>query len=73
MLTLSKLIFFVLHDKVSLLTRRCPERGTRIISKEKIDLYKIVYEIEIRLPFYRFCSTFWNIWGGFALKSFING
>ena len=58
MLTLSKLIFFVLHDKVSLLTRRFLSVEQDIISKEKIDLYKTVYEIEIRLPFYRF---FFNI------------
>ena len=78
-------ILHVLHDKVALLMRRNSERRTRnchqiIFGKvwtiyvenvdQKINILYNSDEIEIRLPFYKSCSTFWNLFGGFCTQDF---
>ena len=72
-------IFCVLHDKVALLTRRCSEWGAtdchQIIFRtvltityrkcwSKDEFFNGSDETDIRLPFHRSFSTFWNIFGG---------
>ena len=78
-------ILHVLHDKVALLIRRRSERGTRnchqrvcrkvcTIYIENVDQkMNFLYdsdEIEIRLPFCRSFSTFWNIFCGLCTEVF---
>ena len=80
--------FCISHNKVALLTRRHSEQGTRnrhqrvfrkvlIIYKNKMLIKRWIFynsdETDIRLLFYRSFSTFWNIFGGFALRFFIHG
>ena len=72
-------ILHVLHDKVALLMRKRSVRGTRnhyqrifrnvwAIYIENVDqemnFLHDSNEIEIRFPFYRSFSKFWNIFGG---------
>ena len=73
-------MFCVLHDKVALLTRRRSEWGKtdchRIIFRKvltityrkcwsKDEFFNGSDETDIRLPFHRSFSTFWNIFGGY--------